>query len=527
MSHKDGQNTFSDRCVQFALLLSIAWFWWQIAWLSDDSGITLRVVLNFINGLGPNFNVDERVQVFTHPLWFLLVSAVIALTGEIYYSLHGLSLLCLLLGVYCLVRWVVESRSQALALVAFLICSRSFMDYSGSGLENPLTHLLLALFLAALYRRPLSSTSSPAILLLLAALMFLNRMDTVVLVAPVLIAAVLRDRRRGLWFKSALLCSAPVAAWLLFAIVYYGSWVPNTAYAKLSAGLIPLEQWSQGLLYFRDSLVRDYWSLPLTGCALIVSAVVGEWRERSLAVGVVAYLLYIISIGGDFMSGRFFSAPVLVCAALLVHCINSGRALCCLIVLAVAAALSSEQSHIRYLGSAYKGTAINASGIADERGFYYSNTGLRSGAAPTIANGLARMDWEYQVLKGVKRSYTLGLTGLRLGPQQHLYDPLGLADPLLARMPQGYGDNWRPGHYQRRIPRGYPESLLARANLIENRELAAAYEDIRLATRGDLWSSARWGAILRLNSGFYDFGALYAGLTQDQLLPEEPFYRRH
>lgn len=34
----------------------------RTAWVSDDAAITLRTVLNFINGYGPTFNVDERVQ---------------------------------------------------------------------------------------------------------------------------------------------------------------------------------------------------------------------------------------------------------------------------------------------------------------------------------------------------------------------------------------------------------------------------------------------------------------------------------
>jgi arabinofuranosyltransferase len=43
------------------------------AWLSDDALITVRSVLNLISGYGPSFNLDERVQSFTHPLWFLLL----------------------------------------------------------------------------------------------------------------------------------------------------------------------------------------------------------------------------------------------------------------------------------------------------------------------------------------------------------------------------------------------------------------------------------------------------------------------
>ena len=48
-----------------------------MAWVSDDSQITLRQVWNFITGHGITFNFEERVQAFTHPLWFLILSEVI------------------------------------------------------------------------------------------------------------------------------------------------------------------------------------------------------------------------------------------------------------------------------------------------------------------------------------------------------------------------------------------------------------------------------------------------------------------
>ena len=35
------------------------------SWISDDALITMRHVLNFINGYGPVFNVGERVQAYT------------------------------------------------------------------------------------------------------------------------------------------------------------------------------------------------------------------------------------------------------------------------------------------------------------------------------------------------------------------------------------------------------------------------------------------------------------------------------
>ncbi len=46
----------------------------RTAWLCDDVYITLRTVANFVHGHGPNYNIGERVQAYTHPLWMFLLS---------------------------------------------------------------------------------------------------------------------------------------------------------------------------------------------------------------------------------------------------------------------------------------------------------------------------------------------------------------------------------------------------------------------------------------------------------------------
>jgi hypothetical protein len=66
------------------------------AWVSDDAFITLRTVRNLVEGEGPRWNLHERVQGFTHPLWMLLavaqlfglsrepmVAALLALAGPV------------------------------------------------------------------------------------------------------------------------------------------------------------------------------------------------------------------------------------------------------------------------------------------------------------------------------------------------------------------------------------------------------------------------------------------------------------
>lgn len=56
----------------------------RTAWISDDAAITLRTVLNFTHDFGTTFNIDERVQAYTHPLWFLVISAITLLVENVF-----------------------------------------------------------------------------------------------------------------------------------------------------------------------------------------------------------------------------------------------------------------------------------------------------------------------------------------------------------------------------------------------------------------------------------------------------------
>src|SRR5258708_3012383 len=94
MDAAKADNGASRRKSNGLIALALACFLFLIArdsWLSDDAYITFRTVDNFIHGYGLTWNVDERVQVYTHPLWMLLISAVSFCTHELYYSVLVLS----------------------------------------------------------------------------------------------------------------------------------------------------------------------------------------------------------------------------------------------------------------------------------------------------------------------------------------------------------------------------------------------------------------------------------------------------
>ena len=69
---------------------------WSYRWVQEDAFIDFRVVGNLLAGHGPVFNVGERVEVYSDPLWVFLL----ALTHEIapFLSLEWLSIFIGLAG---------------------------------------------------------------------------------------------------------------------------------------------------------------------------------------------------------------------------------------------------------------------------------------------------------------------------------------------------------------------------------------------------------------------------------------------
>src|SRR5262245_20612451 len=55
------------------LLLTLGW---RQRWVSEDAFIDFRVIEHLVAGHGPVFNLGERVEAFTNPLWVALLTLV-------------------------------------------------------------------------------------------------------------------------------------------------------------------------------------------------------------------------------------------------------------------------------------------------------------------------------------------------------------------------------------------------------------------------------------------------------------------
>ncbi|HWE27640.1 MAG TPA: hypothetical protein VHB97_06530, partial [Polyangia bacterium] len=209
-----------SRLVRALVFLLVCYGIVAAASLCDDAYITLRTVDHFVHGYGLRWNIDERVQTFTHPLWLFALTSVYVFTREPYYTTLAVSLVCAIASLVLLARLARSPLTSALAMLA-AGASHAFIGYCTTGLENPLSNVLIALYAGLWLARP----RSPRRLFWLAlssALLMLNRLDYALLVAPSLALDCwsLRSRRAVVL---VVLGFIPLFAWELFSVVYYGS----------------------------------------------------------------------------------------------------------------------------------------------------------------------------------------------------------------------------------------------------------------------------------------------------------------
>jgi hypothetical protein len=90
------------------------------------------------------------------------------------------------------------------------------------------------------------------------------------------------------------------------------------------------------------------------------------------------------------------------------------------------------------------------------------------------------------------------------GPKARVIDWLGLANPLLSRLPPKWNPDWRPGHLNRYVPDGYEDSVRHGDNRLTDPRLHEYYDRLRTVVHGPLWSWDRFTAIWELNTGAID-----------------------
>ena len=498
------------KLLPFFLLLVLLILILQRAWVSDDAYITFRTIDNLVRGYHLTWNPAERVQAYTHPLWMFILAGAYFFTHEIYLTSILISILFTLAAAVLLIR---SARSPlAAAFVILILClSNAFIDYATSGLENPPGHLLIVLF-ALVYLQTRPSVRQLGILSFISSLAAVTRMDSVLIFIPALLLAFWQTPQKKKGLALALAGQLPFILWEAFSLFYYGFLFPNTAYAKLNTFIPAGESVQQGLYYLINSLQRD----PVTLLAVLGALPAALWlkdrlRLGSIVLGAGLYIVYVIQIGGDFMSGRFFTLPLLAALIVLAQ-MDFTRlrpffsAALFLSALAVGLLLPPVPSY-RMLNPP-RVPIIDAYGIADERLWYFSGMGLfRNGHFnpqpdhPWISEGIkARQENAHDVV--IREG--IGLYGFYAGPQVYIIDIHALSDPLLARLPAKRWVNWQIGHFERVIPGGYTDTMKVGYPAATDPGLRQFDTHLFNITRGSLFSFDRLVDIWKMNTGQYN-----------------------
>ncbi len=236
------------------LFCGVLSFWYLVIpfeWFAirDDGVITLSHAKNWVEygfiGVNPS---GERIEAFSSPLQFAIFSAIYWLTSMNYAHFMLLQTL-LLAGVVGSLICQLLQRDTIRTLCAFAIIAGyfPFVQWHGSGMENPWTHALVLLTLTLLiWQYQHQRIWFFSIVFLFVAT--LTRIESVYHIAPLLwIFAEVWRRRYQSWqgYQYAMVIGVCWFIFQGFRYHYFGDWQPNTAYAqnlKLSDRLMGLAQ---------------------------------------------------------------------------------------------------------------------------------------------------------------------------------------------------------------------------------------------------------------------------------------------
>jgi arabinofuranosyltransferase len=312
---------------------------WSYRWVQEDAFINFRVVANLLAGYGPVFNVGERVEVYSDPLWV----ALLTVSHEIvpFLSMEWLSVFLGLggtaAGVILCGRGIqrLGSRGQRgvvvpIGLLIFSVVA-GLWEFATSGLEMGMVFGWIGFSFWLLVRTEAGRRSAVGCALVVG-LGPLIRPELALMSAVFLagLASVVgspgwqgppRIWRR--WILPLVAALALPAAYELWRVAYFAMFISNSELAKSGGGSdIP-----QGTAYVR-SFVSTYalW-IPLLLVLPVVIPRIRHWWASGDHTGTVVLVtpliggivdwLYVLRLGGDYMEARLL-LPGFLCLCLVV-----------------------------------------------------------------------------------------------------------------------------------------------------------------------------------------------------------------
>jgi len=440
---------------------------WAHRWITDDGFIYLRVVQQIRAGNGPVFNVGERVEAFTGVLWVVLLSVADLLTPlrlEWIAVLLGLAgtaagLALAIAGARRL--WSVQASEALLVPFGAMVFAAVLpvWMFATSGLETGLTFTWVGgclWILAAWALSPHAKMSVPRAVVL--GLGWLVRPDLALFSAAFLVLVLVRPGPQHPWRARARVAAAMIGlpfAYQVFRMGYYGSVVPNTAIAKEAGST----NWERGWRYFSD-FADPYWLwvpavallaggyLPL-GCMLArVRRWCPLWVLGTFFLCGALHATYMVAVGGDYIHARLLlPAFFAVCAPVAV--VPATRPLWASLVIAAWAAAAvlwlrpPQWTTPNSFAFAYGFVLPKSPGqvTIDDYGWGDGGPSRRWYSGPGFYRQVSLLWYERvdvvlepEVALPLAALTGVGIPSYAMGPDFHVLDVFGLADPLTAHL---------------------------------------------------------------------------------------------
>ena len=455
------------------VLVVFAALGWARRWTGDDAFIVFRVVDQVLAGNGLVYNVGERVEAVTSPLWLAVLvgaRAAVPLSVEWLAVVLGLALSVTGLGLATAAagRLAGDDASPLVPAGALVwLGLPPAWDFATAGLDGGLGLAWMGACAWALAHLAADDgaagpgTGVPAPLLATAALVGLGpvvRPDFAVLSAVWIVAVLLLCRRGGWRVRVALLASAlavPVVVEVA-RMAYYAALVPTTVLAKEPS----VATWTQGWRYLRN-LTDPYLLVVPLGLVLALLVLgarhVGPRRrlvQLAVALAGLVHAVMVVRGGGDFMHARLLLpglfAMVLPVAVVRLRTATEAAGVTMLAAWALVAGLALRPP---------PETTATRDGISDQRAFYVEQSGHPHPVTLSDFDRYARVrrgeragrleDRGRRALLVNERRWRLhpdaapdvvyetggiGLPGVAAGTDVYILDRLGLADAYTARL---------------------------------------------------------------------------------------------
>jgi hypothetical protein len=301
----------------------------QSLYTNDDSFIGFRFAANLASGQGFSYNISQRVEGFTSPLWILLLAGFSKARIDVVFAskLLGLTFSVVALAYFGRLLTALLHRPEIAFLALWMFgTNHLFLSWIFFGMDVALFLAWEISFVFFLVNEDLSFEAYLYRLSLWTVLGLLVRPEAW-LISGIGWACVFVLRRKKLqearvrkhlWSALALVIGA---AFLLelFRVEYFGEWLPNTFYAKAYFGPISSaarrEGWGRGLQYLGRTAEFFGWVMvgaALSGLALLCSK--KDWRWRAITTQTAFLGIYIFAVGGDILGLRFglYLLPLLI-----------------------------------------------------------------------------------------------------------------------------------------------------------------------------------------------------------------------